>query len=78
MAAVRPRAIVAPGATAARAAVGRTVAITRERGQPLDSDLAPVVVATFRPSAVLRAQDRKDEREAALTDDLRVVAKRLK
>jgi uracil-DNA glycosylase len=78
VAAVQPRAIVALGATAARAVVGRTVAITRERGQPLESDLAPVVVATFHPSAVLRAQDRKEEMQAALTDDLRVVAKQLK
>jgi DNA polymerase len=77
VAALRPRAIVALGATAARAVVGRTVAITRDRGQPLDSDLAPVVVATFHPSAVLRAQDRRNELQAALTDDLRVVAKHL-
>jgi DNA polymerase len=77
VAALRPRAIVALGATAARAVVGRNVAITRERGQPLESELAQVVVATFHPSAVLRAQDRKDELQAALTDDLRVVAKHL-
>jgi len=76
--AIRPRAIVALGATAARAVVGRTVAITRERGQPLDSELAPLVVATFHPSAVLRARDRKDELLQELTDDLRVVAKRLR
>jgi DNA polymerase len=76
-AAVKPKAIVALGATAARAVTGRTVAITRERGQPLESDLAPVVVATFHPSAVLRAQDRKDELQAALTEDLRIVAKHL-
>jgi uracil-DNA glycosylase len=78
VAAIHPQAIVALGATAARAVVGRTVAITRERGQPLESDLAPVVVATFHPSAVLRAQDRKHEMQAALTDDLRLVAKHLK
>jgi DNA polymerase len=76
-AAVKPKAIVALGATAARAVTGRTVAITRERGQPLESDLAPVVVATFHPSAVLRAQDRRDELQAALTEDLRIVAKHL-
>ena len=56
IAALNPKAIVALGATAARAVVGRSVAITRERGQPLDCDLAPLVVATFHPSAVLRAQ----------------------
>jgi len=78
VAAIRPQAIVALGATAARAVVGRTVAITRERGQALESDLAPLVVATFHPSAVLRAQDRKDEMFGQLTDDLRVVAKRLR
>ena len=76
--AIRPRAIVALGATAARAVVGRTVAVTRERGQPLDPELAPLVVATFHPSAVLRARDRKDELLQELTDDLRVVAKRLR
>ena len=75
--AVKPKAIVALGATAARAVTGRTVAITRERGQELESDLAPVVVATFHPSAVLRAQDRKDEMLAALAEDLRLVAKHL-
>ena len=77
VAAVRPQAIVALGATAARAVVGRTVAITRERGQPLESDLAPLVVVTFHPSAVLRAQDRRAEMLGELTDDLRVVASRL-
>jgi DNA polymerase len=77
VAAVRPQAIVALGATAARAVTGRTVVITRERGQPLESDLAPLVFATFHPSAVLRAQDRRDEMLAALTDDLRVVSKHL-
>jgi DNA polymerase len=75
--AIQPQAIVALGATAARAVAGRTVAITRERGQPLESDLAPFVVATFHPSAVLRAQDRRDEMQAALTEDLRIVAKHL-
>jgi len=75
--AVKPKAIVALGATAARAVTGRTVAITRERGHELESDLAPVVVATFHPSAVLRAQDRKDEMLAALAEDLRLVAKHL-
>jgi DNA polymerase len=74
VAALSPKVIVALGATAARAVVGRTVAITRERGQPLDCDLAPLVVATFHPSAVLRAQDRREEMQAELTADLRAVA----
>jgi uracil-DNA glycosylase family protein len=76
-AALQPEAIVALGATAARAVLGRAVAITRERGQQFESDLAPLVVVTFHPSAVLRAQDARDELQAALTDDLRIVAKHL-
>src|SRR5207244_1033496 len=78
IAALQPQAIVALGATAARALVGRTVAITREHGRPLDSGLAPLVLVTFHPSAVLRAQDRRDEMLGRLTDDLRVVAKHLR
>ena len=77
VAAVRPQAIVALGATAAGAVVDRTVAITRERGQPLSSDLARLVLATFHPSAVLRAQGRKEAMPADIVEDLRVVARTL-
>jgi len=50
-----------------------------ERGRPLDSDLAPVVVATIHPSAILRAPDgeaRQAQREL-FTEDLRVAAEAL-
>lgn len=53
--------------------------MTRERGRVLESDLAPVVVATIHPSAILRAPDdesRYREREAFIRD-LGVVAKTL-
>ena len=77
IAVVRPQAIVALGSTVARAVAGRNVALTRERGRPLESDLASLVLATFHPSAVLRAQERKDAMFGELVDDLRVVAKHL-
>jgi uracil-DNA glycosylase family protein len=77
--AVEPAALVILGATAGKGLLGGSFRVTRERGRPLDSDLAPTVVATIHPSAILRAPDdeaRMREREA-FTRDLAVVAKAL-
>src|SRR5881392_524295 len=49
-----PEATVVLGATAAKALFGSSFRITRERGEILDSDLAPIVSATIHPSAILR------------------------
>jgi uracil-DNA glycosylase family protein len=76
---VRPEALVAMGATAATGLLGPGIKVTRDHGRPLESDLAPLVVATIHPSAILRARDRPS-REAMLAgfvDDLRTVAARL-
>jgi uracil-DNA glycosylase family protein len=73
LALVKPRALVLMGATAAQALLGKTFKVTQERGKPLDSELADLVVATIHPSAVLRAENR-DEMFAGLVSDLRVVA----
>src|SRR5215211_6373648 len=70
---VKPEVLVCLGATAAQALLGRSFRVTRERGQPVDSDLAPNVLATIHPSAVLRADDRDGEFRG-LVDDLKVVA----
>ncbi len=61
---VRPAAIVALGATAARSLFGRVVAITAMRGQAHRlADGTPAFV-TIHPSFLLRIQDRADkERE---------------
>ena len=72
LALVKPRALVLLGATAAQALLGRSFKVTQERGRPLDSALAELVVATIHPSAVLRAENR-EEMFAGLVDDLRVV-----
>jgi len=74
LALVQPRALVLLGATAAQALLGRSFRVTQERGRPLDSELADLVVATIHPSAVLRAENR-DEMFAGLVDDLRVVSR---
>jgi uracil-DNA glycosylase family protein len=76
---VKPDVLVILGATAGKALLGSGFRVTRERGRPIESDLAPLVTATVHPSAILRAPDdesRYAEREA-FTDDLRTVAKRL-
>jgi uracil-DNA glycosylase len=74
IAVVEPRVLVCLGATAAQALLGRQFRVTKERGRPVDSELAPNVLATVHPSSVLRSDDR-DAEFAALVDDLRVVAK---
>jgi DNA polymerase len=74
---VKPTALLLLGATAAKALLGESFRLTRERGRPIQSDLAELVVATIHPSAILRAGDgaaRQAQREA-FTEDLRVIAK---
>jgi uracil-DNA glycosylase len=69
---VDPRVLVCLGATAAQALLGRQFRVTKQRGVPVDSSLAEVVLATIHPSAILRAQDR-DAEYAGFVDDLRKV-----
>jgi uracil-DNA glycosylase len=73
---VKPEALVCLGATAAQALLGRTFRVTRDRGQLLESPLAPITVATVHPSSILRAPDDETRRRerALFVDDLRVVA----
>jgi uracil-DNA glycosylase family protein len=75
LATIRPRVIVGLGATAARALLGPTVRVMRDRGKPLESTLAPVVIVTVHPSSLLRAPDAESRRAAwhAFVQDLRVV-----
>ncbi len=70
---IKPRVLVCLGATAAKALLGGTPHIERDRGHPLPSELAPLVMLTAHPSAVLRQHDH-DARQAAtqaLVRDLR-------
>jgi uracil-DNA glycosylase family protein len=55
--AIQPRLIVCLGATAAQGLLGRDFRITRERGKPMPSQWAPQILATYHPSAILRAPD---------------------
>jgi uracil-DNA glycosylase family protein len=79
LAVVKPDVLVCLGATAAQALLGKSFRVTRERGRPVDSDLAPSVLATIHPSAILRADAETRERErTAFVDDLKVAASLLR
>jgi DNA polymerase len=73
---LKPKVLVCLGATAAQALLGRSFRITVSRGQWIPSPLAPHVMATAHPSAILRTIGER-EREAAmdaLITDLRLAA----
>jgi uracil-DNA glycosylase family protein len=76
---VRPEVLVLLGATAAQSLFGPAFRITEQRGKPLQSALAPLVIATAHPSSILRARDEPARRAAfdALVADLRFVAERI-
>lgn len=72
---IKPRALVCLGATAAQALLGSRIRVGRDRGQPIESDLAELVTLTVHPSSILRAPS-EEEREAAFEEfaaDLRTV-----
>jgi uracil-DNA glycosylase len=64
LAAVSPNVLVLLGATAAQALLGSGFRVTKQRGVPVASDLAPHVLATVHPSSILRAPDEAARREA--------------
>jgi uracil-DNA glycosylase family protein len=76
---VEPQVLVALGATAAKALLGGSFRVSRQRGEFVESDLAPYVTATVHPSSLLRIED-PDERRVAELDfiaDLGKVAEKL-
>jgi uracil-DNA glycosylase len=70
LAVVKPDGVLLLGAIAAQAILGAQVRIKRDRGKPLQSELAPLVMVTAHPSSVLRASDAAD-RETAFNELVR-------
>ncbi len=72
---VKPAVTILLGASAARAVLGRTVTISRERGRPIPLEGGQVMV-TVHPSYLLRLPDQESQaREyAAMVSDLRLAA----
>jgi len=77
---VQPMALVCLGATAAQALLGSHIRIGKDRGRPVESELAELVAITTHPSAILRARDDAERRAAMdqFVDDLQNVARWLR
>src|SRR6195256_21427 len=77
---IKPEVIVALGATAAQALFGPQFRVTKQRGQFLESTLAPYVMATVHPSSILRAPDEETRRleHRLFVDDLKKLARVIK
>ena len=80
IAVTKPYAVVCLGSTAAQALLGKTFRVTRQRGVFVRSDLAPFVIATVHPSAILREPDGRARREQmqAFVRDLTLVAEKIR
>lgn len=76
---IRPRIIVALGASAARAMLGKAVTINRARGTAIALADGAEAWVTVHPSYLLRLPDphRQAEEQARFVADLKVVAERV-
>jgi DNA polymerase len=77
---VKPAILVALGATAAQSLIGPQFRVTKQRGEFLESTLAPYVMATVHPSSILRAPDDETRQleYRRFVDDLKKLARVLK
>jgi uracil-DNA glycosylase len=69
---IEPQGVLLLGATAAQALLGAEFRLTRHRGEFVPSPLAPFVMATLHPSAILRTRDTSERSaaKASLAEDL--------
>jgi uracil-DNA glycosylase family protein len=74
---VKPKLIVCLGATAAQALLGPKFRVSKQRGQFIESTLAPYIMATVHPSSILRAPDDETRHleKRRFIDDLKQVAR---
>ena len=76
---VKPHVLICLGATAAQALLGKSFRVSTQRGQLVESTLAPVVAATVHPSSILRAPDDEARREEMrrFVKDLKQIAREI-
>jgi DNA polymerase len=76
LALVKPDVVVALGATAAQALLGKAFRVSQQRGELVASPLARHVLATVHPSSILRAPDDETRHREMdrFVDDLTKVA----
>ncbi|MBC8108209.1 MAG: UdgX family uracil-DNA binding protein [Anaerolineae bacterium] len=78
---VKPQVVVCLGATAAKSLLGAGFRVTKQRGEMItDTKWAPLVTATYHPSAILRQPDEESRKRVIgeFRDDLVKVAKQIK
>ena len=76
---VKPHVLICLGATAAQALLGKSFKVSKQRGELVDSPLAPIVTATVHPSSILRAPDDEARREEMrrFVQDLKQIAREI-
>ncbi len=76
---VKPEVVVLLGATAAQGVLGSQFRVSTQRGQWVQSNIAPLVMATIHPSSILRApdDDSRHEEMRKFVADLKKVASQL-
>jgi DNA polymerase len=76
---VKPEGIVCLGATAAQTMLGRQFRITKQRGKFFQGDDVAWLMATYHPSAILRAPEKedRDHLRSEFVHDLHQAAQRL-
>jgi uracil-DNA glycosylase len=74
---LKPSGLICLGATATKVLLGSKVKVTKDRGDLIDSELAPVVGVTVHPSSILRLRGDGERRAAReeLAADLALVAR---
>jgi uracil-DNA glycosylase len=74
---IKPKVIVCLGATAAQALLGSRFLVSKQRGQFIESTLAPYIMATVHPSSILRDPDEETRHaeKRRFIDDLKKVAR---
>ncbi|UOF02176.1 UdgX family uracil-DNA binding protein [Bdellovibrio reynosensis] len=80
MEAIKPKIIIALGATAATSVLGRVPKISTERGKVIQDDkTGDMIIISWHPSAILRGYDLEDSdlKRAQLIADLKLAKKKL-
>ncbi len=74
LAAIRPQVVVCLGATAATSLISPSFRVSKDRGTVISITLCSQTIATYHPSAILRARDDEDARSkrAVLIADLKL------
>lgn len=73
---IQPEALLLLGATASQAVLGADFRLTQNRGRFVESEIAPFVIASLHPSAILRMPEatQRDIAFDSLVQDLRLIA----